>query len=264
MLYYAIRLDHVTVLGDDLSSIARAKGGIIKGGVPCLTVEQKEEALVVLHELSQQKLAPLFKSVDPLCLKEFNLGILGDYQKENAALALSLVDAWLSADPHKTKISNNHICKGDYLCYNGVIKDTLAQGTIKLWKLTNIGVLHDLCKAQPPHQSGLPCPGCRRETEIFVSAKKGLEGCYWPGRMQRIIRKSGKVKFFLDGAHTRESIDFFAQWIEKNWSDGKNILVFYCSPERNFNNLVSSLLDLHLNKKFNYIIFCSNIVHNHA
>jgi hypothetical protein len=35
-------------------------------------------------------------------LKLLFKGILGDYQKENAALALSLVDAWLSADPHKS------------------------------------------------------------------------------------------------------------------------------------------------------------------
>lgn len=38
----------------------------------------------------------------------------------------------------------------------------------------------------------------------------GLDDCHWPGRTQ-IIKRDQSI-FFLDGAHTEDSIDFCIRW----------------------------------------------------
>lgn len=39
---------------------------------------------------------------------------------------------------------------------------------------------------------------------------EGLEGCTWPGRTQVLHR--GQTTFFLDGAHTEDSIAYCIRW----------------------------------------------------
>lgn len=41
---------------------------------------------------------------------------------------------------------------------------------------------------------------------------EGLKNCSWPGRTQIIVRKN--VTYFLDGAHTQESIKYCSDWFK--------------------------------------------------
>lgn len=54
-----IQLEHTQILGGTLGLIAREKAGIIKPGVPAITVMQSEEALGVFREVAQAVGAPL-------------------------------------------------------------------------------------------------------------------------------------------------------------------------------------------------------------
>lgn len=49
---------------------------------------------------------------------------------------------------------------------------------------------------------------------ISLSIMSGLKCCTWPGRNQ--IIKEGFVHYFLDGAHTNESIWLCAEWFIQN------------------------------------------------
>ncbi len=113
----SLSLDHMKYLGDTLAQIAFEKGGIIKPGVPVISASQKPEALEVLRQLATEREAPLSvigqnwqyhgrkpdpttdqqtltitHSPDPAFIPNgttFPLALFGDFQLENATLALA-------------------------------------------------------------------------------------------------------------------------------------------------------------------------------
>ncbi|XP_063974193.1 folylpolyglutamate synthase, mitochondrial isoform X2 [Diachasmimorpha longicaudata] len=103
----ALGLDHTSMLGDTLSSIAWQKSGIFKPNVPAFTVEQPPEAMETLNKRAIEKNSPL-TVVPDLSAYQWSkfppdIGIHGDIQLENAALAIKLVEAWINS----VKIHNN-------------------------------------------------------------------------------------------------------------------------------------------------------------
>jgi dihydrofolate synthase/folylpolyglutamate synthase len=57
----SISYDHMHLLGNSLSDIAREKAGIIKPGIPTILAPQQSEADLVVTEIAQQRGAPLVK-----------------------------------------------------------------------------------------------------------------------------------------------------------------------------------------------------------
>lgn len=92
-------IDHVGMLGDTLGEIAWNKAGIMRPGVPCFTVPQPEDAMKVLQEraaeagteLTVVKRRPKFDS------NELRLSLEGDFQKDNASLAIAALSSHLKA-----------------------------------------------------------------------------------------------------------------------------------------------------------------------
>jgi dihydrofolate synthase/folylpolyglutamate synthase len=118
----SLSLDHMKYLGDTLAQIAFEKGGIIKPGVPVISASQPPEALDVLRQLAAEREAPfsvigqnwqysgrmtddglpitgtgtqeltITHSPDPTFIPEgatFPLALFGDFQLENATVALA-------------------------------------------------------------------------------------------------------------------------------------------------------------------------------
>jgi dihydrofolate synthase/folylpolyglutamate synthase len=84
-----IGLDHVEMLGDTLSAIAREKAGILKPGVPAVVTDaQPAEALATVRAEAQRRGAPLTVAAatypGPIALP-------GPHQQENAALAAAVL-----------------------------------------------------------------------------------------------------------------------------------------------------------------------------
>ena len=104
-----ISFDHVTVLGNTIERIARAKAGIIKPGVPVFSAPQLEGAQSVLREVAAARHAPLeflgerwvtaveqsapdgqwFSLCGPHTTQRVFLPLVGDYQVENAGVAVA-------------------------------------------------------------------------------------------------------------------------------------------------------------------------------
>ena len=108
----AVSPDHQEFLGDTLELIAGEKAGIIKPGVPAVCLEQKPEVMEIFRAEAEQKKSEFLtiskenlifseKSCDYIdffkksaydkkseCLK---LGLFGDFQYDNAALAAAAV-----------------------------------------------------------------------------------------------------------------------------------------------------------------------------
>ena len=81
-----IGMDHQKYLGDTIEKVAYEKCGIIKKGVPVVTIDQSPAAMDVIRRVADEKDAMLHV-VSPHEIK-WKLGLAGRHQLENAALAV--------------------------------------------------------------------------------------------------------------------------------------------------------------------------------
>ncbi|GAB5371061.1 hypothetical protein AAMO2058_001546900 [Amorphochlora amoebiformis] len=92
-----IGYDHMKVLGNTLTQIATEKAGIMKKDVPVITCStQDEEAFKALQKAAKEK-GVLHSKLDvqkPLG-EVMKLGLEGDHQRENAAVAMALAHSFL-------------------------------------------------------------------------------------------------------------------------------------------------------------------------
>ena len=95
-------------------------------------------------------------------------------------------------------------------------------------------------------------------TAPSASVVRGLERTEWPGRSQVI--RMGSTQFYLDGAHTEESIISCRQWfshlaLETEDCRTKRVLIFNTTGDREVRWLLTPLAGLQLD----LVIFCTNI-----
>jgi dihydrofolate synthase/folylpolyglutamate synthase len=105
----SISLDHTRQLGNDLSSIAREKAGILKAGVPVVIGPLAAEPFESVSRIANERRCPIwkcerdylaeplgpdrFRYAEPAIGIEFDqleLGLLGQHQQSNAAIAICL------------------------------------------------------------------------------------------------------------------------------------------------------------------------------
>jgi len=100
-----ISMDHMEYLGDTIEKIAFEKAGIIKPGVPCVTLN-KEPAFGVLRKVADERGAPLTR-IDPRDInmtsmdeggvdflykeEKYRVSIPGSRQADNASMAIEAV-----------------------------------------------------------------------------------------------------------------------------------------------------------------------------
>ena len=82
--------DHMDMLGDTLAKIAAEKAGIIKPGVPVVTMRQEAEALDVISRVAAERGAPLTIVETPW---QGETGLAGPHQRWNAAMAVAALSA---------------------------------------------------------------------------------------------------------------------------------------------------------------------------
>ncbi len=102
-----IALDHQQWLGDTLEKIAAEKAGIIKPGVPVVAAATQPEVLAVIERTARENKAPLVKvgqaSSLSLAGKMSAPPLLGDHQRQNAALALATIEVLQPQIPVREK-----------------------------------------------------------------------------------------------------------------------------------------------------------------
>ncbi|MBW2630185.1 MAG: bifunctional folylpolyglutamate synthase/dihydrofolate synthase [Deltaproteobacteria bacterium] len=104
-----ISLEHQKYLGNDLESIAREKGGIIKENGICVTAAKGRKVIDTLEKICSQRGSAFYKTGRDIRVRRFGKGsfsyyginksyrglrssLAGGHQIENAALALAVVD----------------------------------------------------------------------------------------------------------------------------------------------------------------------------
>jgi len=86
-----IALDHQQWLGETLGEIAAEKASIIVPGKKAFSSPQPPEARVIIEQVANERRAPLEFIEEPLY--GYALGLAGEHQHENAALALEALHA---------------------------------------------------------------------------------------------------------------------------------------------------------------------------
>ncbi|XP_030063815.1 folylpolyglutamate synthase, mitochondrial isoform X1 [Microcaecilia unicolor] len=222
----SLGIDHTSILGDTIEKIAWQKGGIFKPGVPAFTVPQPASCLQVLMDRAKDIGCPLSLCPDLDAYEEdktLTLGLAGEHQRSNAALALQLTQTWLH-------------CHG----YDGV-------GEVKEpW--------------QTGHMLKQPLPTASAFRLSFAMVQ-GLRETEWLGRTQ--ILQRGALTYYIDGAHTTSSMHACVHWFrdvalnEEKPRTGSvvRVLLFNATGERD----TAALLKLLQPCQFDYAIFCPNI-----
>ncbi len=98
----------------------------------------------------------------------------------------------------------------------------------------------------------------------------------WPGRCQVVADPAGRTQWYLDGAHTVESLACCGEWLAEDGAfrvDGaERILLFNCTSGRSASQLLAALLQglgggtsaspAALGKSFDQVVFCTNVTYN--
>ena len=229
-------LDHTRVLGDTIDKIAYEKSGIMKiENVPCFTgVNHDPEAMKVIQNKAKEINCPLYivNSLDSDNMPKGFLGLNGDHQRENAALAIELAEMFLQITKCETpamKGSGNGLTVLE--CRD--IK-SLSKNTAKGLKLCHWA-------------------GRNQIIDLGNSWNNGL--C--AGKVDK-----ANLRFYLDGAHTPKSLQSCTKWfgqVLKQEGDNArkkvNILIFNCSRDRQIDVMLPELLNID-GEKWHRVIFC--------
>lgn len=202
----SISFDHMSVLGNTLTEIAAEKGGIIKQGRPVVIAHQKEEPLLALRRIAEDRNAPLIevdqeyiyqplwhslnqqtfsiisrakkvrgKNINTRSPLRLSLPLLGQHQVENAATAVAVLD----------------------------------QVRLAGFKITRENI------------------------------KKGFSQVYWPARFE-ILREN--PPFVIDSAHNGDSIDRLVATIDEYFPNLPFILVFGASADKSMGDMLNAIL----------------------
>ncbi|KAL2075970.1 hypothetical protein VTL71DRAFT_913 [Oculimacula yallundae] len=93
----SLGIDHRSMLGETIEEIAWHKAGIMKTGVPAFSVKQLPAAQIVLVKRAIEKETNLAVVERLPVLEEAKLGLEGDFQKDNASLAVAVAASHLKA-----------------------------------------------------------------------------------------------------------------------------------------------------------------------
>ncbi len=200
----SLGFDHMEVLGHTLPEIAREKAGIFKTGVPAFTVPQREDAAATLRERAAAVGAPL-AVVRPWEAYQgasaVRLGLAGDHQKLNAALALALAGTWEGTAPVAAAVGGEAAARRAAEVAAGRLPPEYVAGLEAASWPGRGQIIHDIVE---PAAAGAAAAGQPEGAAAAAALEQQQEGQH--------VQPQPRLSFFLDGAHTAESMETCAHW----------------------------------------------------
>lgn len=269
----ALGFDHMAMLGYTLPEIAREKAGIFKASRPALTSPQRADAAEALQEVAQRVGTPLSQ---PRPLNEYTLaadgtgaaaasastlelGLAGEHQRENAALAVALAAEWEALSPVAAARQGQRAQQRAESVRSGVLPPEYVAG-LKAAKWPGRGqIIHDaLGDAREAATSadsssdrgaiGSSTPG------TYGSSSSSLGAGTAPGTAagqehDAAAAATSRLTFYLDGAHTAESVAMCGRWFASASAAApaapglhtQRLLLFNCMEERDPLSLLQPL-----------------------
>ncbi|CEQ40650.1 SPOSA6832_02278, partial [Sporobolomyces salmonicolor] len=260
-------IDHIFVLGKTIPEIAHQKGGIYKPGVPALAIEQPAEGLDVLRSRAAELKASTFTVVpEHPQLRTVQLGLAGAHQRSNASLALAIAQTFLSSPRLPPAFCS-----------------------------AAVATPHPTPSPENSEPPALPL-SLITPTPLPPKVLEGLVRTRWPGRCQVASDPTEeKVTWYLDGAHTIESLQCCGEWfggaalsscvasayrvhrsapdltsalLRRRSRSATRILIFNCTSGRSGLSLLGTLLSslapssTLLSQPFHHVVFCTNTTYS--
>ena len=113
---------------------------------------------------------------------------------------------------------------------------------------------HSLLQSNMQNINGRNSPLAAAPFQISSADALGLALTAWPGRSQ--IIHDQQLSYFVDGAHTPESIEACVQWFQSRRTRSRKALIFNTTGDRNTSRLLLPLQSC----DFDLVVFCPNIV----
>lgn len=213
-----IGYDHTAILGNTIEEIAGEKAGILKPGTVAVIGKMEEKAKNVIVKRAEELDVPTV-IVDNLLTKisTQKIGLNGEFQRDNAALAVGMVEALF----HQ---------QGGYLLdkYQSIFRSLQEESCI------------NGCDGK--------CENCETHLEMnnFLAWKnyvisRGLEQAKWPGRME-ILQENPFV--LVDGAHNPQGVEALFNSLKKAYLDEKYIFVMGVMADKDYISMAEQMLPL--------------------
>ena len=210
----SIDLDHQKILGDSRAKIAREKAGIIKPGVPVVSIAQSADVREVIDEVAASLSAPVTYTTEPIT--DLQIGLAGSHQRLNAAVArdaLAVARLAISSDAVKTGLKSvfwpgRFQALDDRLTIDGAHNLAASQRLVQTWRECCPGAsptivfgglqdkdLDEMLSALAPIAARfflVPVKNPRAEDPANIRLPSGIAGVVFPG-MQEAVEAAKKL-----------------------------------------------------------------------
>lgn len=214
----SLGLEHTLLLGNTIEEIAYQKSGIFKPHAAAFTVLQPELAMCILQKRAAERRCRGLRVVPATQTREWNdvfssVG-LNSIQQQNASLSISMALEWMKSRCDKPPL---------------IVNDTKY-----------VTGFHDNYQNDKVDLSQI----------VYLNkTAAALASCKWPGRTQ--ILRTSVADFFLDGAHTVESIDNCISWFKRvSRKTSTKFLIFNISGNRDSLQFLKLLKSLDFDKTY--------------
>ena len=210
----SIDLDHQKILGDSRAKIAREKAGIIKPGVPVVSIAQTADVREVIDEVAASLGSPVTYTTEPIT--DFQIGLAGSHQRLNAAVARdALAAAKLGISAESLKIGLRWVfwpgrfqALDDRLTIDGAHNLAASQRLVQTWSECYPGIsptvvfgglrdkdLNEMLAALAPIAARfllVPVKNPRSEDPASIKLPNGIPGDVFPG-VQEAVEAARKL-----------------------------------------------------------------------
>ena len=208
----SLSYDHMHLLGDSLSDIAREKAGIIKPGVPVVTAPQQFEAARVVEQVAHTLKAPLVLVGRDWLYSSGPRDLNGQSLHVWSAAEQPLMDAYVeSAGGEEWAPPRYQI---PLLGHHQVINGAVAYAVLQTMREQGLVVDEE-------------------------AIQQGFREVYWPGRFQILSREPTVV---VDSAHNRDSALKLRIALDDYFPGQPVTLIFGASADKDISGMLIELL----------------------
>ena len=204
----SIDLDHQKILGDSRAKIAREKAGIIKPGVPVVSIAQTADVREVIDEVAASLGSSVTYTTEPVT--DFEIGLAGSHQRLNAAVArdaLAVANLGIPLEALKSGLKSvfwpgRFQTLGDRLTIDGAHNLAASQRLVQTWRECYPGIsptivfgglrdkdLDEMLAALAPIAARfflVPVNNSRSENPASIRLPNGISSAVFPGVQEAV------------------------------------------------------------------------------
>ncbi len=205
-----ISLDHTAFLGNTIAEIAGEKAGIIKRGVPVITMQKSGEALTVLKRVAEDREAALMDVAQHYILR----GSSNNAHSQRMMITRKEDQIENDADSDDSEKAID-----------------LQLGMVGEHQITNAGIA--FATLEKLAEMGFDIP--------IEAIHNGFSQVFWPCRFE-LINENPRI--VLDGAHNLDSITSLIDTVRKVYPGERIILVFGVSEDKPYQAMLEKISSL--------------------